>query len=75
MSNFPVFQCFPLVYTLELEGGNYYVGFTTDLNRRLFEHFNDAGSLWTKEHKPIRIVSVCIGDKERENEETKKQRS
>ena len=72
MADFPVFQSFPLVYTLELSGGNYYVGWTTDLNRRLYEHFNGAGAKWTKEHKPIRIVAVSIGDKSHENEETKK---
>lgn len=72
MADFPVFQSFPLVYTLELSGGNYYIGWTTDLNRRLYEHFNGAGAKWTKEHKPIRIVSVCIGDKSLENEETRK---
>ena len=71
MADFPVFQSFPLVYTLELANGNYYVGWTTDLNRRLYEHFNGAGAKWTKEHKPIRIVSVCIGDKALENEETR----
>ena len=72
MADFPVFLSFPLVYTLELSGGNYYVGWTTDLNRRLYEHFNGAGAKWTKEHKPIRVVSVSIGDKSLENEETRK---
>ena len=71
MSNFPVFVSYPLVYTLELENGNYYVGWSTDLNRRLYEHFNGAGAKWTKEHKPIRVVSVCIGDKALENEQTR----
>jgi predicted GIY-YIG superfamily endonuclease len=36
------------VYTLELDGGNYYVGFTDDIPKRMAEHFLGRGSRWTR---------------------------
>ena len=45
------------VYVLELEHRKYYVGRTSNLQRRLQEHFsNSGGSFWTKKYKPIRLL-------------------
>ncbi len=68
----PEFKSFHLVYVLELEGGCYYVGTTTNLNRRLYEHYNNMGARWTKEHKPIQIRKVCLGGRDVEKKETLK---
>ena len=63
-------KSFSLVYVLELEGGNYYVGYTTNLNHRLHQHFHDGGAKWCKVHKPIRLHSVEIGGKKEESAKT-----
>lgn len=42
-----------IIYCLRLEHGCYYVGRTTNLERRLAEHANGAGSAWTKLHPMI----------------------
>jgi predicted GIY-YIG superfamily endonuclease len=47
------------LYVLALEGGCYYVGLTTDVNRRMDQHFSEVGSEWTKLHKPLRRIH-CI---------------
>lgn len=45
------------VYILECENDKYYVGHTTRRKQRLQQHLGDrGGSLWTRKHKPIRIV-------------------
>lgn len=41
-------QKFFIIYTLQLEKNKYYVGKTTNLEKRLKEHFNGFGSEWTK---------------------------
>lgn len=45
------------VYVLILKDYNYYVGYTKNISRRLYNHFNSIGSSWTRLHKPI-----CIWD-------------
>lgn len=51
------------LYVLELEGGNYYVGITTDVERRYAEHAAGGGAVWTTLHKPIRMLShTSLGD-------------
>lgn len=45
-----------IVYILKLEQDKYYVGRTTNLDRRLLEHFNGDGSEWTKKYKPVKLV-------------------
>ena len=49
------------VYVLELEGGNYYVGWSGDIQTRIASHFLGAGSKWTQLHKPICVQSVRPG--------------
>jgi predicted GIY-YIG superfamily endonuclease len=46
------------VYILELEDDCYYVGMSSNLEQRLYQHFNDNGSEWTKLHKPISTLKV-----------------
>jgi predicted GIY-YIG superfamily endonuclease len=58
------------VYTLELEGGRYYVGYTDDVPRRIAEHFLGRGSHWTRTHPPVKVLEVVPGNKELENATT-----
>ena len=58
------------VYTLELEGGKYYVGYSDDVPRRIAEHWMSRGSYWTRMHPPIRVLEVIPGNKELENATT-----
>ena len=53
---------YPLVYTLKLENNKYYIGTTTNLNYRYSQHLTGTGANWTRLHKPIKIMSVEIGD-------------
>lgn len=47
------------VYILELEESKYYVGKTTNLERRIDEHFSGIkSSEWTKKYKPINVLKV-----------------
>lgn len=58
----------PVVYILELEGGNYYVGRSTNRFQRAEAHRSmeaHMGAAWTREHKPIagvKEVYFYIGD-------------
>jgi predicted GIY-YIG superfamily endonuclease len=46
------------LYGLELEGGFYYVGMTTNPAARYLQHLDGTGAKWTKLHKPIRSLEV-----------------
>jgi hypothetical protein len=46
------------IYILQLEQGKYYVGKTTNPKMRLENHFDSAGSSWTKKYKPINIYAI-----------------
>ena len=46
------------IYILKLIDDKYYVGKTVNLEFRLDQHFNDAGSIWTKKYPPIKIVKI-----------------
>ena len=41
------------VFTLELEGGKYYVGRSESVDRRLREHYAGEGTEFTKLHRPL----------------------
>ena len=43
------------IYILKLQSGKYYVGKTTDLERRKQEHINGTASAWTKKYKPVSV--------------------
>ena len=55
-----------ITYILELEAGKYYVGRTTNLNRRLAEHISQdyKGSLWTDKYKFVCLLEARLGDTE-----------
>ena len=64
-----------MVYTLELENGCYYVGWSKcfeSLGFRLGHHFTGQGAAWTKLHQPCRVISVELGDKNLERDTTLK---
>ena len=43
-------------YILECANGQYYVGSTNDLERRLREHQEGLGGRFTKAHLPVKLV-------------------
>ena len=51
----------PDVYVLECEDGNYYVGKTSNGEKRLNQHIKGRGAEWTKMHKPKKIVQYYTG--------------
>jgi predicted GIY-YIG superfamily endonuclease len=55
-SNAPRIQ--PYVYTLNLKGGNKYVGYTQNLGKRLTQHFSGNGAQWTQKHAPVSVNSI-----------------
>ena len=64
-----------VVYTLELENGCYYVGWSKSwegLGFRLNSHFTSQGAAWTKLHPPKLLISAVPGDKSVERETTLK---
>ena len=44
------------VYMLRCSDGSYYVGSTTNLDRRLQEHNDGAGSSYTRRRRPVELV-------------------
>lgn len=44
------------VYSIELEGGFYYVGSSSDPMKRFELHMLGEGSSWTKLHRPVQII-------------------
>jgi hypothetical protein len=57
------------VYVLELEGGNYYVGYSQNLDQRIKSHFSGHGSEWTRLHKPLKVCEL-FPDKDTIDEQT-----
>lgn len=46
------------LYVLELTGGKYYVGKTSDVKRRFEQHMRGSGAEWTRTYKPVRIIET-----------------
>ena len=67
--NIPVVKI-SMVYVLELEDNKFYIGFSKDVNHRLYQHFSGNGSIWTKLHKPVGLVECVIGDLDVEKSKT-----
>lgn len=44
------------LYVLELANGCYYVGLTSDIKKRIDEHFNGKGAEWTRLNTPLRLM-------------------
>ena len=51
------------IYKLELKGGKKYIGKTTNIDRRMNQHFSGNGAKVTKKFKPIegQIIDSCHG--------------
>jgi len=51
------------IYKLELQHGKKYIGKTTDVDRRMNQHFSGNGAQVTKKFKPIEgiIIDTCNG--------------
>ena len=44
-----------VVYVINCDTGNYYIGYTSDLEKRLKQH-NDGLSKWTKRYKNWKVI-------------------
>lgn len=44
------------LYVLALENDRFYAGLTSNLGRRIRQHFSGAGAEWTKRHRPLRVM-------------------
>ena len=62
MSNININQI-TYIYLIYLEYGKIYIGKTTNIQRRLREHYNGIGSMVTKKFRPInhKIIDKCPG--------------
>ncbi len=45
-------------YVLECSDGTYYAGWTTDPERRLYQHNRGRGARYTRSRLPVRLVYV-----------------
>jgi len=61
------------IYILLLDTDKYYIGKTNNLDERLFAHFNENGSYWTKKYKPIKVIETIenCDDQFEEDRQTK----
>jgi len=58
-----------MVYVLELVDGCYYVGWsatTIGAGKRISHHFNGKGAVWTRSHRPLKLVYQKEGGKDLE---------
>lgn len=46
------------IYTLELAHGKYYVGKTSNPDKRLLQHVTGSGAEWTRLHKPVKLIKL-----------------
>lgn len=46
------------VYSLNLENGKKYVGMTSNINRRMNQHFSGNGAKWTQKYEPVSINRI-----------------
>lgn len=46
----------PFTYILQCSDGSYYVGSTHDLDKRLKQHQSGQGCLFTKLHRPVKLI-------------------
>ena len=58
------------IYILQCENNKYYVGKTTNKDKRIIEHFTSKGSKWTQKYKPIKIIEEHSGDEFDEEKHT-----
>ena len=48
----------PALYVLRLEGDNYYIGMSYNLNFRRSQHWGGSGAKWTKLCKPLEVIRI-----------------
>jgi predicted GIY-YIG superfamily endonuclease len=58
-----------VIYVIQLEGDNYFVGRTTNLQRKMKQHFDGEGEPWTKLHRPIKLLKTFYVSSNGKNEE------
>lgn len=46
------------IYVLKLVEDRYYVGRTSNIFRRIQQHFTGVGSIYTKKYKPLKVIEV-----------------
>ncbi len=46
------------IYILKLKEGKYYVGITKNISKRIKEHMDGKGCIWTKKYKPNGIEKI-----------------
>lgn len=46
------------IYVLALAHGKYYVGKSTNVHERIKYHFSGRGCVWTRIHKPYKVIKV-----------------
>ena len=52
-----------VVYVLQLKDGNYYVGWSENVEDRIVAHFTGGGSEWTKKYAPEKVLDIREGGK------------
>jgi predicted GIY-YIG superfamily endonuclease len=46
------------IYVLKLVEDRYYIGRTSNILRRIKEHFTEGGAVYTKKYKPLKVIEV-----------------
>ena len=46
------------IYIFKCEHDTYYIGKTSNLDKRVEQHYNGTGSSWTSLHRPIKIIET-----------------
>ena len=59
------------IYVLKLIEDRYYVGRTSNIFRRIKQHFANKGALYTKKYKPVKVIEV---EEEKSNDDERKRR-
>lgn len=55
------------IYILQCEDDKYYVGKSENVKKRLKQHYNGNGSLWTSKYKPVKVLQIiqnCVDEDE-----------
>lgn len=47
-----------IIYILQLTGKNWYVGKTSNLDKRYLQHLRGEGSAWTRKYPPLQIFET-----------------
>jgi len=48
------------IYVLQLVDDRYYVGRTTNILKRIEQHFTGRGAIYTKRYKPLKVIEVIL---------------